>query len=1021
MKNLLTVFVILLTSTIIFGQAGVSYTPTNPLPGDLITLTFDPSQNSQMPANSTSVILHWGINGFLLPSNTIWPAGSVSFQNGAALRSPMILNGSVWQIQIQTNSAVSEINFVFNDGTPTTTGTNWAHDLSVGPNANWKISLSGGFYPNVEWLPATVNPNDTLKIIIKNATQGGVIHWGVNAKGNNWTAPFPAYVPPLSTIVGIAIQTQLVLQPNGDYVATLKPFKLPNQVVETVDFAIKWQDGTWDNNNSQDYHIFLDFTPKSGDAVVNITNLQNGATIDTINQVVNLTASGHTTCQFWANGIMKTTFSGASPYSYNWVTQTQQVGEIQIVGYATNSAGRVTFDPKKVWKVPSFLVAPAPNVKLGATDNGNGTATFLLNAPGKAFVSLVGTFNSWDANAHVMNFDDVQGFWWKTIPLSAGTYQYQYKIEGTKSVGDPFSYDVEWKDAQGNETGDYSQAKTVFTMNATPFNWTDANFQRPPLSDLTIYELHTGDFSATKDFAGITAKLGYLDSLGITAIELMPPYEFPGGISWGYNPAFYLAPESSYGTPNDFKNLVNAAHSKGISVIVDLVFNHCDGSSPFYQIYGGDFATNPYLHAESNPWGFPDFDFTSEATKSMVVRTLKDWLDVYHVDGFRYDYTQGIGWQGYDIFGVSYFTKQLHDYDSTAYQICEHLPQETNLILQTEATSTWHDTFHDRLKAQLRQGAFEGSNYPNIGALAGAIHYATDGFQVFTEVVNYTESHDEQRIIYEAQTNPALNYVTAVKKSKLGAAILFTSAGIPMLYHGQEFGEETERTIDPNPLHWNKLTEPTGNDLHTYYKRLMWLRNNYSALRTNYLNTVSQSTTQNTIVYHRNAADGNFTIAANMTNLDQTINITTQNPGTWYEFITDTQVQTTGGNTINSYTIPASSARIFVSNKTWTSLEENKNLPLPTEFSLSQNYPNPFNPATKIEFSVPEKSFVKLSVYNTLGQTVKTLLSKEVNAGNYFLTWNGTNERGKQVASGIYFYRLEAGNLTKTNKMILLK
>ncbi|KAA3606533.1 MAG: T9SS C-terminal target domain-containing protein [Calditrichaeota bacterium] len=1018
MKKLITLISLILISQNLFAQAGVTIIPSTPSPGDLVTIQFDPTQNNEMPNNASEMVLHWGINGFTLPPTSTWPTGSVNFQN-AAVRSPMTLNGSVWETQIQTDATFNVLDFVFNDGTPTTTGTNWAHDTSVNPPADWHIAITGGFYPNVEWFPSNPDPNDTLTVVIKNATQGGVIHWGVN--GFSDSGVFPPYIPPNSTVQGIAVQTQLFLQPNGDYHATLKPFKLPNQVVKVVDFAINWTDGTWDNNNYQDYHIPINLAPKSGDAVVEITNLDENDVVDSLSQNINITASNQTQVQFWVNGSLKTTLTGSSPYTYSWDTSTLPIGKSTIVAAAWNSVNRVTFDAMTVWKVPAITYGTAPSVEQGVTDNGNGTATFSLFAPNTAFNSVIGSFNNWDATAGLMNYDSTQSIWWKTETLANGTYQYQYRINGTKNVADPFSFDVEWKNAQGNETGNFADAKTVFEMGATPFVWNDQNYQRPALRDLNIYELHIGDFSSTKDFAGVIAKLDYLQDLGINAIEFLPHYEFPGAISWGYNPAFYLAPESVYGTPNDLKMLVDEAHQRGIAILADIVLNHVDGSSPINQIWD-NVSDNPYVSPLGNPWGFPDLDHDNQATKDMSVRVMKHWLQEYHFDGFRYDATQFIGWSGYDTFGVSYFTKQIFDFDSTAYQICEHLPQETNLILNTEAQSTWHDTFHDQMKANLREGSFEGGTYPNLAKTAQGIHFQGDGFTDASMVVNYTESHDEQRVIFEAQTNPNINLQNAIKKSKLGAAVLFTSAGIPMMYHGQEFGEDTERTIDPNPLHWNKLNEPVGSDLHTFFKRMLWLRNNYDALRSNNLFTTDQLQNENIIIYRRSGGtNGDFVIVANLSNQDHTIDFQATFPGTWYEYITDTQVQTSGTN-IDNYFIPASSARIFVSNKIWTDIEETENNVIPLEFDLSQNFPNPFNPSTQINFTISENSFVKLNVYNVLGQKVKTLVNEQRKAGNFSTHWNGTNELGKQVSSGVYFYKLETSNGdVKSQKMLLIK
>ena len=109
-----------------------------------------------------------------------------------------------------------------------------------------------------------------------------------------------------------------------------------------------------------------------------------------------------------------------------------------------------------------------------------------------------------------------------------------------------------------------------------------------------------------------------------------------------------------------------------------------------------------------------------------------------------------------------------------------------------------------------------------------------------------------------------------------------------------------------------------------------------------------------------------------------------------------------------------------------TSVEGRDDKSIPKEFILSQNYPNPFNPSTSIEFSVPVNSNVRLTIYNLLGQEVSTLVSEELNAGNYSVIWNGTDKNGFQVSSGVYLYKMKAsgtngGEFQEIRKMILLK
>ena len=149
------------------------------------------------------------------------------------------------------------------------------------------------------------------------------------------------------------------------------------------------------------------------------------------------------------------------------------------------------------------------------------------------------------------------------------------------------------------------------------------------------------------DFKAIEDTLDYLENLGVQAIELMPVNEFNGNDSWGYNPTFYFAVDKAYGTKEDLKSLVNACHERGIAVILDVVANHADQPNPFITMYYEDWEVLP-----NNPWFnveaphdldfFYDWNHSSPLTRAFVKQNLDHWVDNYHIDGFRWDFTQGI-------------------------------------------------------------------------------------------------------------------------------------------------------------------------------------------------------------------------------------------------------------------------------------------------------------------------------------------------------------------------------------------
>ena len=241
--------------------------------------------------------------------------------------------------------------------------------------------------------------------------------------------------------------------------------------------------------------------------------------------------------------------------------------------------------------------------------------------------------------------------WTATIPLTpvagallgtSGMHLYRYELWWTSSAGvrqrvsswitDPF--------ARETEIGRMS----AFTLDdaPTPFLWTDAAYKTPELDDLVVYELQVEEFNDT--FDGVVDRLTYLKSLGVNCIELMPVTSMKLDFDWGYGPLHFYAPSHRFGDPDGLKRLVDAAHGEGIAVILDVVYEHVDGMFPYFYVYdnlahtaGAPTPPNPMINGV-NKYGFgPKADFTLPFTQSYFLNANQQWLDEYHVDGFRYD------------------------------------------------------------------------------------------------------------------------------------------------------------------------------------------------------------------------------------------------------------------------------------------------------------------------------------------------------------------------------------------------
>lgn len=185
------------------------------------------------------------------------------------------------------------------------------------------------------------------------------------------------------------------------------------------------------------------------------------------------------------------------------------------------------------------------------------------------------------------------------------------------------------------------QAETVHgpavVVDPAAYKWNDSAWKRPPFRDVVIYELHIGTFTPEGTFKGAIEKLPHLRDLGITAIEIMPIADFPGSRNWGYDGVLIYAPAKCYGTPDDLRALVDAAHSHGIAVILDVVYNHFGPDGNYFSAYSSE-----YFHkSHHTPWGNA-FNFELRPVRDFFLRNPLYWMDEFHIDGFRFDATHEI-------------------------------------------------------------------------------------------------------------------------------------------------------------------------------------------------------------------------------------------------------------------------------------------------------------------------------------------------------------------------------------------
>lgn len=679
----------------------------------------------------------------------------------------------------------------------------------------------------------------------------------------------------------------------------------------------------------------------------------------------------------------------------------------------------------------------------------NDSTTFRLRLPSTSFVVLriaPQGENPATGEAFLMykNFNSAD--WWINLKLAPGTYEYLYQTDHA------LTYDP-W----GRWNGEHGSRFTIGPegLTADDYSWQSNDYVRPPRNRLIIYELNVGEFGGgfyglpggQAGFVELTTLLSYLDSLGVNAIELMPINDFgnvgASGHSWGYDINSYFALEPTYGTPREFKALVDSAHARGMAVIVDVVFNHLNDTAPLWQMLPDD-GPNPYFKPNSllRPnedalFFFRDLDHWTSETQELVYESLKMWIDEYRVDGFRYDFTQGIGWNiNEPVKGILGWANRIAaEYDNSIYQIAEHLPESPALIFHSGLTSGWHDSFRDEVfdEARFRNTAL--ADFENLvldlGAYPGNdIPSTPSRYADRTEPVNMNVNHDEQSLIYEMTTFQGVSTTEAVQRDKLYATLIFTSLGIPMLWQGMEFSEPRGWRNDGEKLSyrsvtWSWLQTPRGQAHFDYYQALTQHRRKNPALYQGELRKLQRFTSQKVLIWglDDSISGEQVMVAANFQNVQQTVNnVPWLRIGDWYN-IFDQSVFSVTQVPVPSLTIPAYSALVFASSPDSIVLSVPATGPAqPSTYQLYQNYPNPFNPETTIRFDVPTASRVALKIYNLLGQEIRTLLDELKPAGQHAIQWDGKDNRGLDAPSGIYILRMAANQgLVRSLKLVKLK
>jgi maltooligosyltrehalose trehalohydrolase len=474
------------------------------------------------------------------------------------------------------------------------------------------------------------------------------------------------------------------------------------------------------------------------------------------------------------------------------------------------------------------------------------------------------------AARHPLDGPDERGWFSVDVPTAGPGDDYAYSLDGGDPRPDPRS---PWQ-----PNGVHGPSRLV---DHSAFPWTDSDWDGGvPVAQAVVYELHVDTFSPDETYEGVIPKLDHLVDLGVTAVELLPVAEYPGRWGWGYDGVDLYAPNNLDGGPEGLKRLVDACHGRGLSVILDVVYNHLGPSGNYLGEYGPYF-TERY----GTPWGEainldgPD----SDPVREFIVDNALMWFRDYHVDGLRLDAIHAI----VDTSATHILEElrvRVEELDRKRFLIAESDLNDPRVVADRAGggygmDAQWSDDFHHALHAVLtgeRVGYY--ADFGSVGQLAKALRQAFvyDGCYSehrrrrhgrtpvgipATRFLEYLQDHDQVGNRAQGERSSML---LSPGLLKVAAALVLLGPSVPMLFQGEEwaastpfqyftdhddpelgravtegrrrefasFGWDPEEVPDPqdpetfrrSKLRWDELAEPAHAEILDWHRRLIALR-----------------------------------------------------------------------------------------------------------------------------------------------------------------------------------------------------
>lgn len=404
-------------------------------------------------------------------------------------------------------------------------------------------------------------------------------------------------------------------------------------------------------------------------------------------------------------------------------------------------------------------------------------------------------------------YHKAEGWYHLVKEVSVGT-RYQYRINKDLLVPDP---------ASRSQPDDAHGASVV--VDPKSYKWRTASWSGRPWEETVLYELHVGTFTPEGTFKAAEKKLDYLKDLGVTAVELMPVADFPGKRGWGYDGVLLYAPDSAYGTPDDLRSLVDAAHEKGLMVFLDVVYNHFGPEGNYLHVYAKKFFNENH----KTPWGAAiNYDADGSAVvREFYIRNVLYWLSEFKFDGLRFDAVHAIkdDSKQHILQAIADAVKAGPGAERNIHLVLENDDNIADFLKREKGkpaayTAQWNDDVHHAMHvtATGESAGYYADYVKETSARSGVAHLArclTEGFAYQgdsssmregekrgqpskhlppTAFVSFIQNHDQ---IGNRAFGDRIASIASEDANKAMAALFLLAPNIPMLYMGEEWGSTT--------------------------------------------------------------------------------------------------------------------------------------------------------------------------------------------------------------------------------------